>query len=256
MVSGCYVEVCSDGTEKGDRVCPELGNVLPPGETDRDMSFFVTSRPIEVAGQPVTGGDFGGLEGADAFCAQLAEDAIPANGRTWRAFLSDTMTDARDRIGTGPWVNASGQTIATDVDTLFANPPTANLIRDENGRAWNGGVSQRHDVITGSNRDGRRFTQLDEMLMGHSNPEGSLFSFPDGSFAYEVPVFDFSCNNYSTNNGGAMSQNFTVVGHLDWSELPEGTGSDDWITSHVTACDQSEMNLSGGDIRIYCFALD
>ncbi len=28
----------------------------------------------------------------------------------------------------------------------------------------------------------------------------------------------------------------------------------EWLTSHVTACDQTEMNLTGGDIRLYCFA--
>ena len=68
---------------------------------DATMSFFVTSA------NPGSGGDLGGLEGADAHCAALAEAAGVA-GRTWAAYLSTSEVDARDRIGAGPWVNAAG----------------------------------------------------------------------------------------------------------------------------------------------------
>jgi hypothetical protein len=43
-----------------------------------------------------------------------------ARGRVWRAYLSSSAEDARDRIGTGPWYNARLQEVAPDVETLHA----------------------------------------------------------------------------------------------------------------------------------------
>ena len=66
------------------------------------MSFFLTS-----AGSG-DGGNLGGLEGADRICQNLAQAAGHGN-RTWRAYLStqgQNAVNARDRIGSGPWVNA------------------------------------------------------------------------------------------------------------------------------------------------------
>jgi hypothetical protein len=67
-----------------------------------NMTFFV------VGAGPGKGADLGGLEGADAFCLQLAQ-RHGAGGKTWRAYLSTQAADgkpavnARDRIGNGPW---------------------------------------------------------------------------------------------------------------------------------------------------------
>lgn len=127
-----------------------------------EMSFFVTS-----AG-PGNGADLGGLAGADAHCQSLAE-AAGAGGRTWRAYLSTqgkTLTDAdvvhaRDRIGSGPWVNAKGEVIASDVAALHAGGAMlgkAHLI-DEKGNPVNGRGEKpnRHDILTGSRPDGTAF---------------------------------------------------------------------------------------------------
>jgi hypothetical protein len=83
---------------------------------DHPMGFFITS----VGGGQ--GANLGGLEGADAHCAKLAE-AAGSTGRTWRAYLSTQAegkrgVSARDRIGLGPWYNANGELIASDVDEL------------------------------------------------------------------------------------------------------------------------------------------
>jgi len=240
-----------------DAEVPDTGVIPDSGSVPSTrMSFFVTGRTVEVSGTPVTGGDLNGLAGADAFCLLLAREADSTDNRSWRAFLSTSSVDARDRIGTGPWYNALNQLIANDVNSLISNPPATNMIYDEQGRTWNGGNSTRHDILTGSNHDGRRFTSLSEMETGHPNPNGSLFTFPDGSFTYANPsaAFDFSCADWTTNAGGINSANYAVIGHVDWSNLAQGTGSDEWIASHVTACDQAEMNLNGGDMRLYCFA--
>ena len=99
---------------------------------EKPMGFFITS-----VGSG-DGGNLGGLAGADAHCAKLAE-AAGSTGRTWKAYLSTQEKgkrgiSARDRIGSGPWYNAKGTLIAQDLDQLHLNP---NIIKstalDESG---------------------------------------------------------------------------------------------------------------------------
>src|SRR5688572_33271820 len=75
---------------------------------DTSMSFFVTSA------SPGDGANLGGLEGADAHCQTLAR-AAGASGKTWRAYLSTSSVNARDRMGDGPWHNARCELIAYTV---------------------------------------------------------------------------------------------------------------------------------------------
>src|SRR6185436_16642715 len=80
------------------------------------MSFFITSA------NPGRGGDLGGLAGADAHCQTLATRV--GSRRTWRAYLSTQATggqpavNARDRISTGPWRNANGVVVASNLAEL------------------------------------------------------------------------------------------------------------------------------------------
>jgi hypothetical protein len=53
------------------------------------------------------GGNLGGLAGADAHCRRLAGQA-GAGARDWRALLSTDTSDARERIGAGPWQKLDG----------------------------------------------------------------------------------------------------------------------------------------------------
>ena len=115
------------------------------------MSFFVTSA------DPGSGGDLGGLEGADAHCAALAE-AAGVTGKTWAAYLSTSTVDARDRIGSGPWHNADGVVIAESVEALHGdgNNISKETALDETGAVVNGRGDEpnRHDILTGSLPDG------------------------------------------------------------------------------------------------------
>ena len=132
------------------------------------MSFFVTSV------DPGSGGDLGGLEGADAHCAALAE-AAGVSGRTWAAYLSTSTVDARDRIGSGPWHNAGGVVIAESVEALHGdgNDLTKETALDETGAVVNGRGDEpnRHDILTGSLPDGtaraRDLRGLDEQRARH-----------------------------------------------------------------------------------------
>src|SRR5260221_1179118 len=124
-----------------------------------NMTFFVTSIG------PGKGGDLGGLAGADAYCQRLAT-AAGAGAKTWRAYLSTSgnaqggPTNARDRIGNGPWQNFKGTVIATNVDNLHsANKITRDTALTEKGTMVNGvGMPpNQHDAMTRSTAAARAF---------------------------------------------------------------------------------------------------
>ncbi len=180
------------------------------------MSFFVTSQGIG------KGADLGGLEGADAHCRQLAEAAAPGNGRTWRAYLSTSSVDARDRIGAGPWHNAKGELVARDVASLHngASNLTKQTALSEKGELVKGRGDDvnMHDILTGSN--------------------------PDGTAAAET------CNDWTSSGDGAA-----IVGHHDRIGLRDDAPSKSWNSSHPSrGCSQEQLKASGGAGLLYCFA--
>src|SRR4029079_13642838 len=132
---------------------------MTPTPSTTGMSFFVTSATS------VTG-NLGGLAGADATCQRLAA-AVGAGARAWRAYLSvehdaargNQPTNARDRIGAGPWRNANNVVVANNLTELHARSGDASLFVDERGQRingqWTGSPSPvQHDMLTGSNADG------------------------------------------------------------------------------------------------------
>ena len=185
------------------------------------MSFFVT---IVGSGK---GADLGGLAGADAHCEKLAA-AVGAGGKDWRAYLSTTGAggvNARDRIGKGPWQNAKGAVIATDVATLHGtNNLTKQTALTEKGEPVNGRTDKpnTHDMLTGSTPDGRAM---------------------DGST-------DSTCGNWTKSGEGAA-----IVGHHDRMGLRDDEPSRSWNSSHPSrACGPDALKATGGDGRVYCFA--
>jgi hypothetical protein len=192
-----------------------------------NMSFFITSTG------PGNGADLGGLEGADAYCQQLA-DAVGAGGKTWRAYLSTQeeggtpAENARDRIGQGPWQNAEGTVIAANVDELHGtNALDKSTALDESGEQVNGrGDSpNRHDILTGS------------------QPDGTAFSAGE----------DRTCSNWTSSGDGAA-----MVGHHDRMGLRDDAPSKSWNSSHSSrgGCSQEALQGTGGDGLFYCFAAD
>src|SRR5215510_11638411 len=95
--------------------CGGEHDTTSPTPVRSTLTFFVSSATS-------TTGNLGGLRGADNRCQTLAT-AAGAGSRTWHAYLSverdadngNRPTDARSRIGTGPWVNAKGATVANNV---------------------------------------------------------------------------------------------------------------------------------------------
>jgi len=131
----------------------------PTGPSGQPVGFFVTSTTS------VTG-NLGGLGGADFTCQRLAA-AAGHRVRAWRAYLSverdssngNQPTNARDRIGTGPWYNANGLLVANNVAELHSRRGDAAVFVDERGQRvngqWPGSPSpNEHDILTGSTAEG------------------------------------------------------------------------------------------------------
>jgi len=192
------------------------------------MSFFVTS---EGGGK---GADLGGLAGADALCQRLAgaSGQPGASSKTWHAYLSTQgsgAVNARDRIGNGPWYNAKGQQIAASLaelhgDTLesgrLGNRINKVSALDEKGNMHKGigDTPNEHDVLTGSQPDGRAFT--------------------DNA--------DHTCNNWTSSSTGTA-----MLGHLDRLGGPNAS----WNSVHPSqGCSQQNLIATGGAGFLYCFA--
>ena len=145
-----------------------LAACATPSSSTGPMGFFATSTG---SGK---GADLGGLAGADAHCQRLATaaGASGSSGKVWRAYLSTpptlasatapavAATNARDRIGNGPWFNAKGMLIARDVTHLHdGNNISKETALDERGNPikGRGETPNEHDILTGSRADGTAF---------------------------------------------------------------------------------------------------
>lgn len=198
-----------------------------PQGPQQPMSFFITSA---VPG----GGNLGGLAGADQICQNLAA-AAGAGNRTWHAYLSQQAqgntpsVNARGRIGQGPWYNAKGQLVASNVADLHGDQQRdRNAIRkatalDEKGNQVNGvgDMPNQHDMLTGSDSDGRAFT--------------------DG--------LDHTCNNWTSD----AATNRAMLGHHD----RQGGNNTSWNAAHMSRdCTKEGLVATGGAGRFYCFAIN
>ncbi len=133
-------------------------------EPKNNMTFFITSVG---SGK---GADLGGLAGADKHCQSLAPAAgagKPHLARLPQHEAGSPAVNARDRIGKGPWHNAKGVLIARDVKELHSNNNKINKENalSEKGETINarGDKPNMHDILTGSQPDGRAFTGSEDM---------------------------------------------------------------------------------------------
>ena len=197
----------------------------PTSPSGPSMSFFVTSATSGT-------GNLGGLAGADATCLRLAT-AMGQGSRTWRAYLSverdpangNLPANARDRIGTGPWYNASLMLVANNVAELHSRTGNADLFVDERGQRingqWTGSPSPvQHDILTGSNADGTLF-------------QGS------------------TCSDWTSDSATVAAQ----VGHSDGMGPNQSTSGTlaSWNSAHASQ-NCADTAPRGGAGRFYCFA--
>jgi hypothetical protein len=217
---------------------PAGGGQAPPGGAQGrgrggpkgPPSFFITS-----VGKG-DGANYGGLAGADAYCAQMAKagNLDPGAGRTWRAYLSQPASggqpavNARDRIGAGPWYNARGGLIANNVADLHGDVQRdrnqinkLNALNEKNAQVNGvGDKPNEHDILTGSDSHGRAVA-------------GDM---------------DATCSNYTSNADGKGS---VMLGHHDRL----GGGNTSWNSAHGSrGCSQGNLVATGGAGLLYCFA--
>jgi hypothetical protein len=182
---------------------------------DTSVSFFITSQG------PGDGANLGGLIGADAHCQKLAE-AAAISGKTWKAYLSTSTENARDRIGDGPWNNAKSEPVAMNLEELHSE---ANKINKQTGLTETGTTVKgrgdepnMHDILTGS------------------TPEGTV-------------AIGQTCNDWTSNGEGNA-----MVGHHDRIGLRDDAASKSWNSSHPSrGCGKDDLPKSGGNGLFYCF---
>ncbi len=195
------------------------------------MSFFITSDGIKNAAGVYMGGDFrragmndtDGLAGADEFCRTLAAAANPALGaKPWRAYLSTSTVNAKDRIGKGPWYTQKLVKIADTVaDLLDPTVGGKNKIDGTTGYDEKGVLvpivnPNQHDIITGTLANGT--------------------------------VAPTTCNNWTSSAANVT----TMAGH--YNRAGGGADSTSWSSAHPTnGCSQDLLVRSGGRGSIYCF---
>ena len=197
----------------------------PPPQSS-NMTFFITSAGLG------KGADLGGLEGADRHCQALAQNA-GAGGKTWRAYLStqgEGAVNARDRIGKGPWQNFKAEVVAQSVDDLHSDNNKLGMAVSLTERgtmvAGSGYTPNAHDILTGSQPDGRAFAAGE----------------------------DRTCRNWTSNTQGAA-----MLGHSDRKGLRDDAASRSWNSSHPSrgaegGCSQNDLRSTGGAGMFYCFA--
>ncbi len=193
-------------------IAPSAQSVTAQSNT---MTFFITST------NPGKGGDLGGITGADAHCAALATAAGAPASRVWRAYLSTDKQHAKDRIGSGPWVNAKGVTVATSVADLHSD---TNKLSKENSLTEKGAVvngrgdtPNQHDILSGANLDGTSSGK--------------------------------TCNNWTSSGTDATA----TVGHHD--RQGGGANPTSWHSAHDSkGCSLDALRGSGGAGYFYCFA--
>jgi hypothetical protein len=235
-----------DGGEGGGATCGPFANGGGPGDgggqtPSPTMTFFVTS-------QKNMTGNLGGVAGADMRCQTLAA-AVGLGGKTWHAYLSlehdanngNGPTNARDRIGAGPWFNANGVMLAANVTSLHMRTGDPAVFLDEhanmiNGQ-WTGSPAPlEHDILTGSNADGTLAagkTCLD-WTSSLAAPDAGV---PDGGELLVARVGH-------TDGFGPMCSTATSPNNLpSWNSAHDNAGCNDTAPR-------------GGAGRIYCFAIN
>ncbi len=110
--------------------------------------------------------------------------------------------------------------LGNQINQAFALTETGDTVPSLLGRA--AGEALEHDILTGSQPDGRAFT--------------------DGE--------DHTCSNWTSSVAGEGS---AQLGHSDKT----GGGNGSWNSSHPSrGCSQDNLTATGGAGRFYCFAIN
>jgi hypothetical protein len=172
------------------------------GQDDKTDAYVadvaIQHKRIFVTGAGYTG-DLGGIAGGDARCANTA--AAAGLGGTWKAWLSDSDTDAIDRISDiGPWHLLDGKVTFNNKANL-ATSPIVPIDVNENGDR----LSVKTAVMTGTEIGGRSFatggltcknwTSSDWTSYDHDDALLGNSGYNDSRWTHEG--VNYCCYNYS-----------------------------------------------------------
>lgn len=166
---------CGNGVVEGFGTEPEEcddGNLDPQDGCDETCAL---DRRVFVSSTQHNGGDLNGLKLADAICANLADDQGWPEGLSYRAWLSDSERDAKDRLkrGRGRLVMVNGLVLARSWDALLAGELENPLEVTEKSETYHGGV------WTGTRPDGTAVPGSE-----HCEDWKTDSIFPTGHFGY------------------------------------------------------------------------
>jgi hypothetical protein len=180
-------------------------------------------------------------KGADLGRGPALSDAGPKS-RSRRQDLEGVSQHASRRRSDGrkcprphwtrPVAEFQGEIVAHSVDELHSdnNKVDAGTALTERGTMipGRGFTPNYHDVLTGSQPDGRAFP----------------------------PDQDKTCHNWTSSTKGAA-----MVGHLDRKGLRDDPASRSWNSSRLSrgadgGCSQNDLRSTGGNGLLYCFAAD
>jgi len=222
-----------------------------------NFSFFLTSWDgIKELSQSNDGfggdlrypeGETDGLQGADNICQELATRVCHGH-KTWKAYLSASSVDARDRIGTGPWYDYAGALVAEDISSLIAS----NGSCDDYGNRLASSLCGTLDEL-GIMHDGTG--DIDGNGQGNDDDHDTLTG-TDENGTYD----GFSCDDWTSTTASGSPR----LGH-SW---PARSG-DSWSTVHSAggcgagtnfihaggAMGSNDVGGGGGYGGFYCFAL-
>lgn len=136
-------------------VAPSFSGTLPDGSWKSGKRMFVTSQRYRGGEIKQDGGMTTGLASADKLCANIA--AAAGFSGTWKAWLSDSKTDAIGRIAeAGPWYNTSRSSILFRNKNDLSVGPRVWQPLDERGQVvQSSGSFSNPDVWTGTSSTGR-----------------------------------------------------------------------------------------------------
>ena len=231
-----------------------------------------TDTPDDLGGEPVPGdrrvfvtsthykGDLGGLSGADAQC-QVRANAANLGG-TWKAWLSDSLTDAKDRLvhPMGALVRIDGTVIASNWDALVNGWPAAapeiteyGLLKSYvnagsvPGCSWAGGYFF-HPWTATDNQGGLSGMTCDNWTSSSASATGWV-GLGGYSLSQWTDWCNFPCNmsqplycfEQNTGPDGGTSGVGTLIDTLDYNGMTH-------YPIHIDQCTPNGGNCCGGGV--------
>ena len=236
------------------------------------MTFFVTSESIGDGGN--LGGLDGADAHCQALATNVGSgDHTWRAYLSTQPRRGQPAVNARDRIGTGPWHNFEGVMIARDVAHLHGD--TLELARLGNNLNKRTGLTEKGQIVPGLNdyqeievaaraaaaargneweyANLTPYTNRHEILTG-SQLDGRAFP----------PEYDYTCNNWTSNQDPDFEESERRMGAFSGKPnvqigFPDRNGGGDgsWNSSHGTrGCSQNALAMTHGVGMLYCFAIN